>query len=56
MKTMILLVMLGNQYAGHYQTKDCDHDMRALSEAMPDFDFYCIAPSYAMRPIARPTQ
>ena len=54
MKTFLLVVMLGNQYAGSYKTNTCDSDIRVLSEGMPEFDFYCVDSGYSMRPVARP--
>jgi len=54
MKTFLLVIMLGNQHVETYLTKTCDSDIRMLSEAMPEHDFYCISPGYSMRPVARP--
>lgn len=33
---------------------DCDSRLRAVQEIMPEADVLCVAPSYTMRPRARP--
>ena len=53
MKTFILVVIMSGHPPGVYFTQHCDQHMRAINEAMPHADTYCLEPGYVMRPVAR---